>query len=141
MGTYSQLVQLSQSPTTPPEPTKPEVVSPPPDPTPTLPANPMNEKASVVEAVSLPQSSIPDSPVLADPTERTEFRTEKRSENRTVILPYKRPTRRYSFEFYEDQLRVLKKLKYEAEMVGERVNLSDFAREALDQYLKTKGLL
>lgn len=64
-----------------------------------------------------------------------------RSEERTVFrsdLPTKRRTKRYSFEFYEDQLLKLKQLKYRAEMSGERIFLSDLVRDALDQYLKTK---
>ncbi len=74
-------------------------------------------------------------------SERTEDRTDFRSENRTVDLPpipERRNTRRYSFEFYDDQILKLKHLKYQAEIAGKRVNLSDFAREALDQYLKDK---
>ena len=141
MGTYSQLVQLSQSPTAPHEQTRPEVVTPPPDPTAALPTTSFSEKASETETVLPKQSPLPISPRPVDLAERTEFRTEMRSEKRTVTLPYKRRTKRYSFEFYEDQLIVLKRLKYEAEMTGERVNLSDFAREALDEYLKAKGLL
>lgn len=68
-------------------------------------------------------------------------RTENRSEKRTLDLhsiPEKRNTRRYSFEFYDDQILKLKRLKYQAEIAGKRVNLSDFAREAFDQYLKDK---
>lgn len=71
-------------------------------------------------------------------SERNSERTENRSENRTPTLPTKRRTTRYSFEFYEDQIRALKRLKYEAEMSGTKVNLSDFAREALDFYLRDK---
>lgn len=74
-------------------------------------------------------------------SERTEDRTEIRSEKRTVFpLPIKRRTRRYSFEFYEDQLIKLKQLKYRAEMAGGRLTLSDLAREALDLYLNDKEL-
>lgn len=129
MGTYSQLLQLnqpSQSPPAPDEKARPEIVTSP----------------SVTQATTPTPTEIP---TLVETTERiperTEIRTHFRSEKRTVTLPYKRRTKRYSFEFYEDQLIVLKRLKYEAEMNGERVNLSDFAREALDQYLKAKGLL
>jgi hypothetical protein len=61
-----------------------------------------------------------------------------RSEKRTVNLPIKRRTKRYSFEFYEDQLIQLKKLKYQAEMTGEQITQSDMVREALDLYLKER---
>ncbi len=71
-------------------------------------------------------------------SERTEFRTEYRSENAPALFPRKRRTTRYSFEFYEDQILTLKEVKHRAEMSGEKVTLSDIAREALDQYLKDK---
>jgi hypothetical protein len=70
---------------------------------------------------------------------RSEFRTEKRSENRTPHLPVKRNTKRYSFEFYEDQISRLKHLKRDAEDQGENITLSDIAREAFDLYLKSRN--
>lgn len=70
------------------------------------------------------------------PTERTEIRSEKRTEFRTEALPIRRRTKRYSFEFYDDQLTKLKRLKREAEDRGENVTLSDMARAAVDQYLE-----
>jgi hypothetical protein len=78
-------------------------------------------------------------------SERTIFRTEQRSQQRTEKrtvkktkpqLPIKRQTRRYSFEFYDDQLTRLRQLKIEAEMRGERIVLSVMVRDALDAYLK-----
>lgn len=71
-------------------------------------------------------------------SERTELRTEVRSENRSVTLPLKRRTKRYSFEFYEDQIVKLKQLKIQAEMDGESITLSDMARIAMDEYLQDK---
>jgi hypothetical protein len=68
-------------------------------------------------------------------TERTETRTENRSEMRSPALRTKRLTRRYSFEFYDDQVTQVKKIKHELEMAGERVSLSDIVRQALDKYL------
>jgi hypothetical protein len=67
-------------------------------------------------------------------------RTEIRSEKRTVQLPIKRKTKRYSFEFYDDQIFKLKQLKRDAEDEGELLTLSDMAREALDLYLKSKNV-
>ena len=97
-----------------------------------------SEKMQTVPEQS-PTPPSKDNPSQIKPqTERTEFRTEKRSENRTVTLPVQRRTKRYSFEFYEDQILAIKKLKYDAEMAGIRVSLSDFAREALDVYLQEK---
>jgi hypothetical protein len=71
-------------------------------------------------------------------SERTEIRTEDRSEKRTDHLPVKRLTKRYSFEFYDDQIVQLKRLKRDAEDRGENLTLSDMAREAFDQYLNRK---
>lgn len=78
--------------------------------------------------------------VPAPKTERNNERTLFRSENRTVELPIKRRTKRYSFEFYEDQLVKLKKLKYQADMAGDRLTLSDIARQAFDRYLQDKDV-
>lgn len=65
-------------------------------------------------------------------------RTENRTEIRTVApspLPTKRLSRRYSFEFYDDQITRLKELKHQADLRGEKLTLSDVARKALDDYL------
>lgn len=69
-------------------------------------------------------------------SERPVYRTEHRSEDRSNALPVKRRTKRYSFEFYDDQIIALKKLKRGAEDRGESLTLSDMAREAFDNYLK-----
>ncbi len=71
--------------------------------------------------------------------ERKTERTEIRSEDRTSqSLPIRRRSRRYSFEFYDDQIFRLQQLKREAEDRGEKVTLSDMARAALDQYLQNR---
>lgn len=70
--------------------------------------------------------------------ERSEDRTENRSENRTATLPLKRRTKRYSFEFFDDQIVTLKQLKIKAEMDGEGLSLSEMVRAALDEFLKDK---
>jgi hypothetical protein len=67
-------------------------------------------------------------------SERTEIRSEERTENRTVDIPIRRPTKRYSFEFYEDQLVRLRQMKIEAQMKGESVFLSEIVRQALDEF-------
>lgn len=72
-------------------------------------------------------------------SERTENRSEYRSEKRTPSsLPIKRSTKRYSFEFFADQIVTLKQLKRQAEDRGESLTLSDIVRQALDEYLKDK---
>lgn len=69
--------------------------------------------------------------------QRPEIRSEDRPEERTVLLPVKRRTKRYSFEFYEDQISEIKRIKIETEMIGENIALSEIVREALDHYFAT----
>ncbi|MCC6613386.1 MAG: hypothetical protein IT320_07905 [Anaerolineae bacterium] len=72
-------------------------------------------------------------------SERTVIRSEVRTDERTMeMLPVRRRTRRYSFEFYDDQIFALKKLKRAAEDRGEQLTLSDMARAAFDLYLQSK---
>lgn len=76
---------------------------------------------------------------VAEPiSERNSERTETRTEYRTLPLPTKRRSTRYSFEFFEDQIVKIKRLKYEAEQAGQKLSLSDIARQALDEYLADK---
>lgn len=92
--------------------------------------------------IQKPEKSKPEIQIVATErnSERTEFRTENRSVSPVPLFPSKRRSTRYSFEFYEDQILKLKALKHKAEMRGEKVTLSDIAREALDLYLKDKDL-
>lgn len=71
-------------------------------------------------------------------SERNSERTETRAEYRTLPLPTKRRSTRYSFEFFEDQIVKIKRLKFEAEQAGQKLSLSDIARQALDDYLADK---
>ena len=64
-------------------------------------------------------------------------RTENRSEKRPVRLPIKRRKKRNSFEFYEDQLDEIKKIKIETELDGASISQSEIVREAIDFYFKT----
>ena len=87
-----------------------------------------------------PHSSIQKS-FKPDRTEkRSEFRSYERSEQRTemrsVDLPVKRKTKRYSFEFYEDQIQQIKKIKIHTELQGKIIAMSEIVRKAVDDYLK-----
>ena len=73
-------------------------------------------------------------------TERTDFRSEQRSEIRSQKLPIKRNTKRYSFEFFEDQIVWLKKIKIKVEMEGGQIAMSEIVRQALDEYLEKQNL-
>ncbi len=110
-----------------------------------LSALPRIEKPSVrseVQDMFIAKETPPSQPLpqtTERKSERSEIRTEERTENRSDVLPVKRRTRRYSFEFYDDQLTRLKRLKYRVEMSGENITLSVMVRQAVDQYLKEQG--
>jgi len=70
---------------------------------------------------------------------RSEFRTEERAENRTYQLPFKRATKRYSFEFYDDQIIRIKQIKLNTEMAGKRISMSEIVRQALDEYFDKRS--
>ncbi len=88
--------------------------------------------------LSTSQTPLPAQEKTERNPERTDNRADYRTENRTV-LPVKRQTKRYSFEFYVDQLTSLKRLKNHVEEKGENISLSDIVRQALDYYLKEQG--
>ena len=71
---------------------------------------------------------------------RSEFRSYERPEHRTekrlVDLPVKRQTKRYSFEFYEDQIHQIKKIKINTELQGKSIAMSEIVRKAVDDYLQ-----
>jgi len=69
---------------------------------------------------------------------RTEEHAEIRSELRTVSLPIKRRTKRYSFEFYDDQIQQIRLIKIQTEINGETIAMSEIVRQAVDQYLNKK---
>jgi hypothetical protein len=49
--------------------------------------------------------------------------------------PTKRAIIRHSFQFYQDQLTQLKRLRAQKELQGEACHLSDLVRQALDEFL------
>lgn len=111
MGTYSDLLK-----------SKPPVTSEP---------NSKTENSSV--------SSEPENiqeKTLTQTTERFSERKSERPEPSLSPFPYKRRTKRYSFEFYDDQILAIKRLVYEANISGESISQSDIVRAAIDQYLK-----
>jgi len=67
-------------------------------------------------------------------TERPNDRTEKRKNERPE---QGRRTRRYSYEFFEDQIQAIRRFKAQRELDGERVGYSDIVREAIDLYIAT----
>jgi len=104
--------------------------------------NPANDEQLLTRAERIPKGESGTAP-LSNDAERYSVRNTERSEIRSVEgyqIPLKRKTKRYSFEFFDDQLIRLKKIKASAEMTGENVSLSAIVREALDIYLKARDL-
>ena len=105
--------------------------------------NPIREPEPIDVSGAVPIKEKSQSQKIYERTEnrtedRSETRTEERTENRTAKLPVKRITKRYSFEFFEDQITRLKQIKYQTEMTGERIAMSVIVREALDEYLQNR---
>lgn len=82
-----------------------------------------------------PRSSIKDSFKHNRTEIRTNERPVQRSEMRSVDLPIKRQTKRYSFEFYEDQIHKIKKIKINTELQGKSIAMSEIVRKAVDDFL------
>ncbi|MBA3920555.1 MAG: hypothetical protein H0X31_02130 [Nostocaceae cyanobacterium] len=112
MGTYSDLLQ-----------SKPTTSEP----------NSTTERSS-----SSKTGSLSDKKDQTQTAERFSERKTERLEPSPTPLPYKRRTKRYSFEFYDDQIMAIKRLVYEANLSGENISQSDIVRTALDEYLKKK---
>lgn len=103
-----------------------------------VPQPPLNSIVPVQPAEPLQQTERNSVRKSERTKKRSEIRTELRTENRTV-LPIKRQTKRYSFEFYVDQLTRLKRLKNRVEDEGANISLSNIVRQAVDDYLKAQG--
>lgn len=76
--------------------------------------------------------------------EQANTRTDERPNERTgerpnaptkTPKPAKRDIIRHSFQFYEDQLTQLKRLRAQKELQGEPCHLSDLVRQAIDDFL------
>jgi hypothetical protein len=78
-------------------------------------------------------------PETARTENRSEIRTEERAQFRSYKLPLKRATKRYSFEFYDDQIIRIKQIKINIEMAGERISMSEIVRQALDEYFEQRS--
>ena len=115
MGTYSDL--MKSKPSVSPEP------------------NAQAENASSLGT----EDSDPVKVFPSTETERFSERKTERPELRSSTLPYKRRTKRYSFEFYDDQILAIKRLVYEANLSGENISQSDIVRTAVDEYLQKEG--
>lgn len=80
---------------------------------------------------------------MTQPNERTLPPTEHpndRSDSATERTIEERPTRRYSYDFYADQVEAIRRLRAKRELAGEKTGLSEIVREALDRYLAEEDL-
>lgn len=111
------------------------------DPNYKLSKSPKPEKIDISGTVPIKPRLTGKEDVSPDHSEiRTENRTEEHPENRSefhsIKLPIKRQTKRYSFEFYDDQIQQIRMIKIQTEMKGESIAMSEIVRQALDRYLK-----
>ena len=106
--------------------------------------SPAPEKVDMSGVVAIKEKPIFPDPKSERKSERTELRSEIRTEDRSEIrsqaLPVKRNTKRYSFEFFEDQIIMLKKIKIKTEMEGRQIAMSEIVRMALDEYFQKQNL-
>lgn len=101
----------------------------------------MNKKSGLADSPFFvspaPISPKPETP--SDANERTPVRTPERSNTRTVERVNARTSERkiirHSFQIYEDQLEQMRKLVAMKAIAGEKLQLSDIAKAALDDYL------
>ncbi len=82
------------------------------------------------------------SPIVPTPeqTEATGVQSSVRTETRTGTRLDRRTTVRYAFEFYQDQIEVLRHVSLEAKLLGDNLSMSEMVREALDEYITHKNL-
>jgi len=72
------------------------------------------------------------------PTGRTVVRTDGRMTDRTPGRSARRTILRHSFEVYNDQIELLRRVSLEAKLAGDELSMSEMVREALDAYLTRK---
>lgn len=92
-----------------------------------------SERAS--KRTAEPTNGSTDERVNTRTTERTDERTHMRTPEQANARTSDRKPQRYSFNFYLDQIEALKRLQARKQLQGERINLSDLARKAFDDFL------
>jgi hypothetical protein len=118
MGTYTDLAKLKTRPKSPEKQEEPEIAN-----------------IQQTEVRSSKPTIIHENRSDERFSERSEFRTEYQTSKVFSSLPLKRSTKRYSFEFYEDQLAEIMRLELHAKMSGKNISKSAIVRAALDAYL------
>ncbi len=102
----------------------------------------LNPQQAATPEPSLPQPQPVDASQKRSPerpNERTTVRTPVPPNARTGERSPRRRVRRYSFEFYEDQIERVKRLALEDQLRGGNLNMSEIVREAVDRYLAHLG--
>ncbi len=100
------------------------------------------EMANRGQTVPPRKSKAEKSPTVPTPeqTETAGTRSSDRTETRTGTRLNRRTTVRYAFEFYQDQIEVLRHVSLEAKLLGDDLSMSEMVREALDDYITHKNL-
>ena len=83
----------------------------------------------------------PSEPEINRTTTRKSAATQRGKQGRGVGRPpLERPTKRQSYEIFEDQLMALRRLRSTRELeTGEKVSMSGLVREAIDALLAENG--
>lgn len=101
----------------------------------------MNKKSGLADSPFFvsPIAVSPKAETQAEANERTSVRTPERSNTRTGERVNARTSERkiirHSFQIYQDQLEQMRKLVAMKAMAGEKYQLADIAKIALDDYL------
>jgi hypothetical protein len=84
------------------------------------------------------RSEQPNEPVsrTVDESERNDHPNGSNNRTERATERSRRPTTRYSFEFYTDQILAIRKIRGRREVEGQSSSLSEVAREAFDEYIK-----
>jgi len=128
MGTYTNLLHLTRSPK-PPEPEEEHPVL-------------VSEPQAPNSSVSQPDRTDAATERKDQPNNRSDAHSERlqHPNNRSVAASERskpnRPTVRYSFEFYADQIESIRRVRAQRELEGKKVGLSDIVRESIDQFLQ-----
>lgn len=144
-GVFDQLSQLSQVP-----PAKTSSVGSP-EASKTTENHQKDDLPATLTKQPVPRPTVAHTPANADPsdrsnanaTQRPTVRTSDRTTPRSDVRPPGRPKHRtvirYSFEFYQDQVALLRQISLQAKLAGDDLSMSEMVREALDEYITHKN--
>jgi len=107
-------------------------------------ANPTRQPAKGPTAPPSQEDHRPSVQSAVKPGSRPANQTHERPDLRTSVRPFARSKRRlvirYAFEFYQDQIELLRQINLQTKLGGDNLSMSEMVREALDEYITRKNL-